>query len=205
MIYKPLEVASWHLGVLLNYWWALAHPIYVIISYLVFWSPRESHDGNLEFRWGQRLWARTFSLGRNLSRSGTYHIWITDGHLSLTITALTSWDSVECNQVCFQFNGVLKSKFSFHTCRQVDSAAPRPVPVHNRIPLLYSVDVFDTPANWKGLSLTCTRIQTGSVTYLHLPCPDMCGRIIHKTSGEVALNTTYQIMILRIYTFTESI
>jgi len=30
---------------------------------------------------------------------------------------------------------------------QVDRAAPRPVPVHIRMPRLYSVDVFDTPAN----------------------------------------------------------
>lgn len=30
----------------------------------------------------------------------------------------------------------------------VDNAAPRPVPVQTRIPRLYNVDVFDTPANW---------------------------------------------------------
>ena len=32
---------------------------------------------------------------------------------------------------------------------QVDNAAPMPVPVHIRTPRLYSVEVFETPANWK--------------------------------------------------------
>lgn len=32
---------------------------------------------------------------------------------------------------------------------QVDNAAPMPVPVHIRMPRLYSVEVFETPANWK--------------------------------------------------------
>lgn len=41
-----------------------------------------------------------------------------------------------------------------HTCRHVESAAPRPVPVHTRIPRLYSVEVFDTPANYKTRKVT---------------------------------------------------
>jgi hypothetical protein len=32
---------------------------------------------------------------------------------------------------------------------QVDNAAPMPVPVHIRMPRLYSVEVFETPANWE--------------------------------------------------------
>jgi hypothetical protein len=34
------------------------------------------------------------------------------------------------------------------TCRHVESAAPIPVPVHTRMPLLYSVEEFETPANY---------------------------------------------------------
>ena len=33
------------------------------------------------------------------------------------------------------------------TCMHVERAAPSPVPVQTRIPRLYSVDVFETPAN----------------------------------------------------------
>lgn len=34
------------------------------------------------------------------------------------------------------------------TCRHVESAAPIPVPVHTRMPLRYSVEEFETPANY---------------------------------------------------------
>ena len=36
--------------------------------------------------------------------------------------------------------------------RQVASAAPMPVPVHIRMPRLYSEEVFEIPANWKAVT-----------------------------------------------------
>ena len=38
------------------------------------------------------------------------------------------------------------------TCRQVDNAEPRPVPVHTSIPRLYISDECEMPGNWKGKS-----------------------------------------------------
>jgi len=40
----------------------------------------------------------------------------------------------------------------------VDRAAPIPVPVHIRIPRLNSVEVLDTPANWKGITIRSARV-----------------------------------------------
>ena len=40
-----------------------------------------------------------------------------------------------------------KSSHQWGDWRQVDKAEPMPVPVHIRTPRLYSVEVFETPAN----------------------------------------------------------
>ena len=46
--------------------------------------------------------------------------------------------------------------------RQVDNAAPMPVPVHIRTPRLYSVEVFETPANWKSVTdRPCDSVKGG--------------------------------------------
>lgn len=47
----------------------------------------------------------------------------------------------------------------------MERAAPIPVPVHMRMPRLYSVDVLETPANWK-YSFTWEKLTT---TLLFIP------------------------------------
>ena len=47
-------------------------------------------------------------------------------------------------------------------CMQVDNAAPIPVPVHIRMPRLYSVEVFETPANWESVTdRPCGSVKDG--------------------------------------------
>jgi hypothetical protein len=47
----------------------------------------------------------------------------------------------------FSWSDPIQMRYQSGDWRQVDSAAPSPVPVHMRIPRLYNVDVFETPAN----------------------------------------------------------
>lgn len=52
---------------------------------------------------------------------------------------------------------------------QVDNAAPMPVPVHIRMPRLYSVEVFETPANWKFVTNSLHGSVSGGVCSLSIP------------------------------------
>lgn len=81
----------------------------------------------------------------------------------------------------------------------VDNAAPKPVPVQTRIPRLYSVEVFDTPANWWTISLN--EIRRRFPTDFQLPCPNSGGRISDQLASEVALDTADQEMFFRVYPF----
>ena len=50
------------------------------------------------------------------------------------------------------------------TCIHVESAAPSPVPVHTRMPLWYSVEEFETPANYIRVLISVTTVmQCGNV------------------------------------------
>ena len=51
-----------------------------------------------------------------------------------------------------------------HTCRHVERAAPRPVPVQTRMPRLYMYDVLDTPANY-GYSAIIHMTTCGADSY----------------------------------------
>ena len=81
----------------------------------------------------------------------------------------------------------------------VDRAAPRPVPVQIRMPRLYSVDVFETPAN------CVQRISGGrqckmNHTNLQLPGPQSSGWVIDQTAREVTLHTTDHVVVLCVRT-----
>ena len=65
----------------------------------------------------------------------------------------------------------------------VANAAPIPVPVQIRIPRLYSLDVFETPASY--CSISSDQSEDQFVTDLQLSRPDVRRRIIDKALGEV--------------------
>ena len=63
--------------------------------------------------------------------------------------------------------------YQYGDWRHVERAAPIPVPVQIRIPRLYSVDVFDTPANWKNLIHEYNVFRESDVlNYLKLTSPE---------------------------------
>lgn len=72
----------------------------------------------------------------------------------------------------------------------MDRAAPIPVPVHIRIPRLYSVEVLDTPANWKGVTDRPARgMVVDGAAHLELTCPNFLWRVVDESAGKIALYT----------------
>lgn len=69
---------------------------------------------------------------------------------------------------------------------QVDRAAPIPVPVHIRMPRLYSVEVFDTPANYEMChDLRGIRSNDEDAANLEFAGPNRMRRIVDEAAGEV--------------------
>lgn len=95
--------------------------------------------------------------------------------------------------------------YQYGDWRHVERAAPIPVPVQIRIPRLYSVDVFETPANWKNLMHEYDVFRDVDILeYLQLTSPDSFGRICNKTLREVTLDTCDHVVIFGMWALTVS-
>ena len=75
-----------------------------------------------------------------------------------------------------------------------------PVPVHTRTPRVYSVDVFETPANCnydKDKQHPRKRSCDRAATNLELPCPQILGWVHEETPGEISLYAADQVVAIR--------
>jgi hypothetical protein len=82
---------------------------------------------------------------------------------------MLSWMSFEMvGPNVFSWSEPIQIRYQSGLWMHVDRAAPRPVPVQMRMPRLYSVDVFETPAN---LSSRVQIFFGGSTTRLLVKSP----------------------------------
>lgn len=82
----------------------------------------------------------------------------------------------------------------------MESAAPIPVPVQIRIPRLYRVDVFETPANCAHVSMWAG--NTASSSHLQFTRPKGLWRVTNETFGEITLHTSNQEVVLGVRALT---